>query len=602
MDQGLIVGEDRTATLVGVWVREKTQVICAQKCRHEESRVMEVLRNLLQKYPEIAVFLTLALGFLIGKRKFGKFSLGVVTSTLLAGVLIGQFDVKISPNVKSIFFLMFLFAVGYGVGPQFFQGLKSGGLKQVLFAVVLCLACLFSAFLMAKLLGYNAGMAAGLLSGACTISAVLGVATEAINGLSIPPDQKKAMLDAMPVAYAVTYLFGTAGSAWFLAKVGPKLLRVNLAEESKKLEQELGGGTAMEAGITSAYFPVVARAYRLTNPEFAHKTVSDFESAFASQRIFVERVRENGNVVDAEPGTMLELNSVVAVAGRREAILENETRFGPEVDDREVLSFQAEVVDVVITRKQFEGKTLKEISDMELGQIGRGVFMRKLVRIGQEMPFYPGFKIQRGDVLTIGGAKKDVEHAAEFLGYVDRPTEATDMVIMGLGIAVGAAIGAITIPAGSIPLSLSTSGGALIAGLICGWLRSVNRTFGRIPAPALWVFHNVGLNAFIAVVGLGAGPGFISGLKANGLTLLLAGVVVTTLPFVIGLFVGKYIFKMNPAVLIGACAGARTTTAALGAIEEEAKSKVPATGYTVTYAVGNLLLTTWGLVIVLMMS
>jgi putative transport protein len=176
------------------------------------------------------------------------------------------------------------------------------------------------------------------------------------------------------------------------------------------------------------------------------------------------------------------------------------------------------------------------------------------------------------------------------------------MVIMGLGIAIGAAIGAITIPLGGIPLGLSTSGGALVAGLICGWLRSVNRTFGRIPGPALWVFNNVGLNTFIAVVGLGAGPGFIGGLKANGLTLLLAGVAVTTLPFVVGIFAGKYIFKMNPAIVLGACAGARTTTAALGALEEEAKSKVPAMGYTVTYAVGNILLTTWGLIIVLMMS
>jgi putative transport protein len=195
-----------------------------------------------------------------------------------------------------------------------------------------------------------------------------------------------------------------------------------------------------------------------------------------------------------------------------------------------------------------------------------------------------------------------VERAAEAIGYADRPTEATDIVIMGLGIAIGAAIGAITIRLGAIPLSLSTSGGALVAGLICGWLRSVNRTFGRIPAPALWIFNNVGLNTFIAVVGIGAGPGFIAGLKANGLALLLAGVVVTVLPFVIGLLVGKFIFKMNPALLLGACAGARTTTAALGAIEEVAQSKVPAMGYTVTYAVGNILLTTWGLVIVLMMS
>ncbi len=587
MDEGPILKGYARWLLLFAFVRERV--------------VMETLKNLLQKYPEIAVFLTLAIGFLIGKRKFGKFSLGVVTSTLLAGVLIGQLGIKVSPDVKSIFFLMFLFAVGYRVGPGFFQGLKSGGLQQVIFAVLLCLTCLFSAFFMAKLLGFNAGGAAGLLSGACTISAVLGVATETINSLPVAPDQQKAMLDAMPVAYAVTYLFGTAGSAWVLAKLGPKLLRVNLAEEAKKLEDDLGRAE-MESGTVSAYIPLIARAYRITNPEFAHKTVNDFESAFAPQRIFVERVREDGNVVDAEPNTMLELNTVVALAGRREALLANERRFGPEVDDGEVLNFQVEVVDVVVTQKRLGGKTLKELAEMELGQIGRGVFVRKLARTGREMPFYPNFRIQRGDVLTIAGAKKDVQRAAQYLGYADRPTEATDMVIMGLGIAVGAAIGAITIRVGSIPLGLSTSGGTLIAGLICGWLRSVNQTFGRIPNPALWVFNNVGLNAFIAVVGLGAGPGFVAGLKANGLSLLLAGIVVTTLPFIIGLFAGKFFFKMNPAVLLGACAGARTTTAALGAIEEEAKSKVPAMGYTVTYAVGNILLTTWGLVIVLMMS
>jgi putative transport protein len=173
---------------------------------------------------------------------------------------------------------------------------------------------------------------------------------------------------------------------------------------------------------------------------------------------------------------------------------------------------------------------------------------------------------------------------------------------MGLGIVIGALIGAITIRVGSIPLSLSTSGGALFGGLVCGWLRSVNRAFGQIPAPALWVFNNVGLCGFIAVVGITAGPGFVAGLKSNGLTLLAAGIVVTTLPFIVGLLVGKYLFKFHPAINLGACAGARTTTAALGAIQDAAQSKVPALGYTVPYAVGNILLITWGVVIVLIMK
>src|SRR4029077_5414595 len=200
------------------------------------------------------------------------------------------------------------------------------------------------------------------------------------------------------------------------------------------------------------------------------------------------------------------------------------------------------------------------------------------------------------------GAKRDVEAVATDLGYPDRPTEKTDVVFMGIGITIGALIGAITIKMGGIPLSLSTSGGALIAGLICGWLRAVHPTFGRIPGPALWAFNNLGLTIFIAVVGISTGPSFVDGLKKAGVSLFLWGVFVTLIPFIIGIFAGKYLFKMHPGILLGACAGARTTTAALGAVQDEAKSKVPALGYTITYAVGNTLLIIWGVIIVLMMK
>jgi len=223
--------------------------------------VMNWLFNTLRAYPEIAIFLALAIGFYIGSIKFGKFTLGNVTGVLLAGVVIGQLKIEISPNVKAVFFLMFLFAVGYSVGPQFFRGLKSDGLPQVLFAVVLCVTCLLSAFVAAKLAGYSIGQAAGLLSGACTISAVLGVAGDTINQLGLPADQQKALVAAMPVAYAVTYLFGTAGSAWFLASIGPKLLRVDLAKECADYEAKAGGGLEKSGGMT-AYHRLTTRAYK----------------------------------------------------------------------------------------------------------------------------------------------------------------------------------------------------------------------------------------------------------------------------------------------------------------------------------------------------
>lgn len=559
---------------------------------------MDWIIKTFQQYPELAIFLTLALGYWVGSFKFGKFSLGAVTGVLLAGVLVGQMQITISPNVKSVFFLMFLFAVGYGVGPQFFRGLKSDGVPQVVFAVLQCLASLLTAFVVARFLGYDVGAAAGLLSGSQTISAVLGVATDAINQLGIATEEKTRLINQMPVAYAVTYIFGTAGSAWLLASIGPKLLRVDIAAECKKLEAKMGAGET-EPGVMSMARRFDVRAYRVTNKELVNKSVAELEALPKDVRVFVVRVRHAGAVIEAEPTTVIEKGDIVAVATRLEAHVERGTKIGPEVDDKELLDFPAEILDVVLTEKSLAGKTLAELA---AGEFARGVFLRKLVRAGQEMPFTPGTTVDRGDVLTLVGPKRNVDQAAKRLGYADRPTNMSDMVFVGLGIVLGGLVGALTIRLGGIPLSLSTSGGALIAGLVFGWLRSVHRTFGRIPAPALWILNNVGLTIFIAVVGISAGPSFVAGLKQSGVSLFLAGIVVTSVPLIIGLLMGKYIFKFHPGINLGACAGARTTTAALGMIEEVAKSKVPALGYTVTYAVGNTLLTIWGLVIVLLMA
>jgi len=559
---------------------------------------MDWIIKTFQQYPELAIFLTLALGYWVGSLKLGKFNLGAVTGVLLAGILIGQMHITISPNVKSVFFLMFLFAVGYAVGPQFFRGLKSDGVPQAIFAVLQCLTSLVTAYVAAKFLGYDIGTAAGLLSGSQTISAVLGVATDAINQLGISPDDKSKLINQMPVAYAVTYIFGTAGSAWLLASIGPKLLRADLAAECKKLEAKMGG-TEAEPGVMTMARRFDVRAYRVTNQNLVNRNVVELEALPKDVRVFILRVRHAGTIIEPGPTTVILQDDVVAVATRQDVHIERGLAIGPEVDDKELLDFPVEALDVVITKKSFSGKTLAELAASEFA---RGVFLRKLMRAGQEMPFTPSTTVDRGDVLTLVGAKRYIGQAAEALGYADRPTNMTDMVFVGAGIVLGGLIGALTIRLGGIPLSLSTSGGALIAGLVFGWLRSVKRTFGRIPAPALWILNNVGLTTFIAVVGISAGPSFVAGLKQAGVSLFFAGIVVTSVPLIIGVLMGKYLFKFHPGINLGACAGARTTTAALGMIEEVAQSKVPALGYTVTYAVGNTLLTIWGLVIVLLMA
>ena len=224
------------------------------------------------------------------------------------------------------------------------------------------------------------------------------------------------------------------------------------------------------------------------------------------------------------------------------------------------------------------------------------------MRGGEEIPFTPATVVNRGDLLQIAGPREDVERAGTALGYIERPSSETDIVFVGLGIVLGGFVGLMSITLAGLPLSLTASGGALIMGLVFGWLRSVRPTFGRIPEPALWVFDTVGLAVFIGVVGLNAGPSFVAGLRATGPSLLVVGFVVAVLPHIVALLFGRFVLKMNPLILFGACAGAGTVTAALRAIQDESDSKLPVLGYTVPYAVGNILLTAWGPVIVLFMK
>jgi len=255
-----------------------------------------------------------------------------------------------------------------------------------------------------------------------------------------------------------------------------------------------------------------------------------------------------------------------------------------------------------MTNKALDGKTLVEIMRSEQPRCWfRGVFLRKLVRTGQEIPVNHQTELNRGDVLNFIGARRDTERAVAQVGYADRSTHETDVVFVGTGIVLGGFVGLYSVTIAGVPIELTASGGALIMGLVFGWLRSVFPVFGRIPEPAMWVFDTIGLSVFIGVVGLTAGPSFFAGLQKTGVSLIFAGLAAALTPHITAILFGRYVLKMNPVVLLGACSGAGTMTAALRSIQDEAQSKLPALGYTVPYAVGNILLTAWGPVIVALM-
>ena len=572
---------------------------------------MEWITDLLRSHPELAIYITLGVGFFIGRIHIKGFGLGIVTSVLLVGVLVGQLHIPMTGALKQVAFLLFLFAIGYKVGPQFFAGLRKEGLPQVYFAVVMCVFILLSTWGIALIMGYNAGEAAGLLSGSQTISAVIGVAGDTIRGFGLQADEQQKMLDIMPVAYAVTYIFGTAGSAWILARLGPKMLggidKVKAA--CRELESRMGRDESDRPGFMDAKREVEFRCYRIENEWFAEeRRVSDLEQFFAKQgkRLFVERIRKGKRIIDDVKGNeYLNMGDEVVLSGRREYTISEEHWIGKEVDDDALLVFPVMVMKCIVAGRRGKRITTyggKKVSELRNEPFMHGVLIQKIKRMGVNIPVFPETVMNTGDVIEIVGKKVEVMTAAKEIGYPDPATNETDIVYLSLGIIIGAIAGTLTLHISGIPISLSTSGGALIAGLVFGWWRSHHPTMGAIPEAALWIFNNMGLNIFIAVIGISAGPGFIEGFREAGLSLFIAGIIATSLPLLFGLFIATKWFKFHPAIALGCCAGARTTTAAIGAIQESIGSETPALGYTVTYAVGNTLLILWGVFLTLMIG
>ncbi len=250
---------------------------------------------------------------------------------------------------------------------------------------------------------------------------------------------------------------------------------------------------------------------------------AEAEAMVPDARVFILRIRRGDQIIDATADTVLKEGDVVAVAGERE-VLVKVLQNAVEVEDRELLAVPVEGVDVLVTNKAVDGKTLAELATIPAT---RGVFLNKITRgaTATDIPVLPSTELNRGDLLTVVGRTQDTAAVTKLLGVADRPTDVTDMAFVGAAIVVGGLIGALVFKVAGVPLTLSTAGGALIAGIIGGWLRSVRPSFGRIPTPTVWFMNSVGLNIFIAIVGISAGPGFVNGLKTQGIGLFLWGAV-----------------------------------------------------------------------------
>jgi len=562
---------------------------------------MHWMTEMLHKSPELGVFLALGIGYWFGNLRFAGFSLGGVTGSLLAGIFVGWlFEVPVSAPAKSLVFLLFLFSIGYEVGPRFLTALKGDGWRFGVLGVFVPVVGLAVAWAMSTFLKLDPGFAAGMMSGALTQSPAMGTASDAISTLDIAADLKAQYIANVGIADALCYIFGALGVIVFCSEIAPRLMRIDMVKEALALEAKFGMQRT-DQGFRSAWQPHETRAYRI--PEGAPAAglrVEQAERSFEGVRLLIHRVRRAGELIEAGPELRLQAGDVVAVTGRREVLVKVLGELSEEVEDSELLSIPVVTYEVFLTKSNAAGKTLEQLSRVDSV---RGIFLRKILRRGVEIPIGTGTVVERGDTLTLVGIESAVVAAASEVGEVVRPTDVTDFVALGWAIFIGALVGAaLSFKYSGMVLSIGSSVGTLVAGIVTGYVRSVRPLFGRIPDEAIKFMQAFGLAGFVAMAGIAAGPHFVQAVRESGATLLLGGAVVTLVPLIVGLWFGRKVLKLNPLALLGALAGAQTFTAGLAAVQEKSRSPVAVIGYSAAYPVAQIVLTAWGTVIVLLTS
>lgn len=556
---------------------------------------MQETITLVKENPELLVFLSLAIGYFAGKIKIMGFGLGTTASVLIASLVLGQVGVDVPPLIKNISFALFAFCVGYQVGPQFFGSLRKEGLNYLWITLVVAIAGLIVAVISGKILGFDKGTTAGLFAGAMTQSAVIGTAQGAIAHLSIPEAEKTILNGNVAIAYAITYIFGTVGVIIFI-KMLPNFMKVNLKEEARRLEERMGGlaGLSKSPDLFKWSNLVGLRAYKVTSSKAIGKPVSEIENSFPV-RMAVEKIKRGADIIDATHETVANEGDVLVITGNHEGFVLAPDIIGHEIEVTSIVDMVGESFDVCILNPKYAGKSLRELAEMPFA---RGVYLRRITRQGNEIPITLETVVNKCDVVHIVGTKEALEKAGKEVGFIQRTTAVTDIMMVGIGCFLGTVLGMIVIPIAGVPITLSAAGGVVIAGLFAGWLRSMHPTFGQIPDAGQWLLNEIGLNLFIACIGVSSGKQAIAALQSSGLSVFFAGVLVALIPIIAGVVFGKYLLKMNPVLLIGALIGARVIPPALATMQEEAESSTLTLGFAAPFAFANVILTIMGSVIV----
>lgn len=531
--------------------------------------------------PVVALFLSLALGHLLGRIRVGPVVLGGVCGTLFVALALGQLGIRIPDELKNAAFALFIYALGFTAGPQFFANIH-GGARYAVFPVIEITVSLGLTLLAVWFFRLDAGMAAGLFAGSATESAVLGTASEAITRLPLPEEEVRLLQAHLGTAYSLTYLFGLVAIVVFVTQVAPMIARKNLQQQAQALSATMGEDEDAPMGQPL----IVERAFEVGS--LVGQTARQFEQT-RNWTVVIKGVQRGDEFLHPDLDFVLQPGDVIFIRGRRNTVIAARNVLGHEVPVPADASLSAISRDVVLSRKEAFGQEAQDLRDLVDPALQRGIFITAIRRMGHAVPPLPRTRLQEGDVLTIYGPDEAVDRATRELGHA-LVGDKTDFVILGLGIVFGLAIGHLALPIGSMVMTLGTGGGALVSGLIFGWLNTRFPSHGAMPGAAASFAKEFGLAAFIAAIGLGAGPDAIALIREYGLLFPALGVLLSVTPAIVSLLVGMWWLRVPLPVLLGAIAGQHCSTPAISALVTQAGNATPVIGYTVTYAIANVLL------------
>ncbi|MCS3792887.1 putative transport protein [Aeromonas hydrophila] len=547
--------------------------------------------TLLHQSDSLLLFVVLAFGLLLGKVRFGNFQIGNTIGVLFTALLFGQMGFEFTATTENVGFMLFIFCVGIEAGPHFFSVFLRDGIHYITLTLVILLTALFLTVGLAKFFNLGPGMAAGILAGSLTSTPALVGAQDALrSGLLNLPHQTdmQSVLDNMGIGYALTYLVGLVG-LMLVVRYLPSLARLDLNTEAQKIARERG---LSDNESRKTYLPII-RAYRV-GPELAAwiggRTLRE-TGIYPHTGCYVERIRRNGILASPDGDAVIQEGDEIALVGYPESHekLDVNYRNGKEVFDRNLLDLQIVTEEIVVKNDAVVGRHLVELNLTE-----KGCFLNRVVRSQIEMPFDRNIMLQKGDVLQISGEKQRVKLLANKIGFISIHSQTTDLVAFTTFFVLGLLIGSVSLVFGQLEFGLGNAVGLLLAGILMGYLRANHPTVGYVPPGALRLAKDLGLAVFMVSTGLKAGGGILDHLSQVGAVVLFSGMLVTTLPVLVGYLFGVWVLKMNPALLLGAITGARTCAPAMDVVNEAANSSIPALGYAGTYAVANVMLTLAG--------